>query len=208
MSDYLENNWIRLTRGLPANDFYQKLKKLYTSEDRHYHSFDHIEALLKLSEKHRNLLTSPKTVDFAIWYHDAIYDPSKSTNEEESAELARKDLMTLGVEIETIEECCSLIIATKSHQLSNELDSFDAQFLLDIDLSILAADDDRYDQYALQIREEYRIYPDELYKPGRKKVLLHFLEMKHIFKTELFQNLWEERAKENLHRELAQLELS
>lgn len=205
MSDYLENNWKELTEGLPTNDFYQNLRSLYSSKSRHYHNFKHIEALLKHSETHRNLLESPKTVDFAIWYHDAIYNASKSNNEEKSAQLAQENLVALGVDESVIENCYKLIIATKTHQLSEDLNTFDAQFLLDIDLSILAAERNKYLEYTRQIRKEYKIYPDLLYKPGRKKVLKHFLEMEHIYKTELFQDLWESKARENLKHELSLL---
>lgn len=207
MSDYLRNNWNDLTHDLPIikNEFYQHLTELYNSEDRFYHNLSHIEALLKLSEEHRHLLESQKSIDFVIWYHDAIYDASKSNNEEESAQLAKKDFAKLGLDANIIENCYDLIIATKTHQLSKDLDSFDSQFLLDIDLSILASERDQYIEYTQQIRKEYTIYPDSIYKEGRKKVLMHFLEMEHIYKTDLFQNLWESKAKENLSYEISLL---
>jgi predicted metal-dependent HD superfamily phosphohydrolase len=205
MSDYLRNNWKDLTEGLPKNMFYENLVKLYNSKGRSYHNLNHIEALLKLSDEYKHLLSSKKTIDFSIWYHDAIYDASKSNNEEKSAELARKDLTDLGLDAALIENCFNLIIATKAHQLSKETSSFDAQFLLDIDLSILAVDRDKYIEYTQHIRKEYRMYPNFLYKKGRKKVLNHFLEMEYIYKTELFKNLWEDKAKENLKYELSSL---
>lgn len=207
MSDYLLNNWNDLTHDLPIikTELYQNLTDLYNSEDRFYHNLSHIEALLKLSEEHRQLLESQKNIDFVIWYHDAIYDASKSNNEEESAQLAKKDLTKLGLDANIIENCYDLIIATKTHQLPKDLDSFDSQFLLDIDLSILASERDQYIEYTQHIRKEYTIYPDSIYKEGRKKVLRHFLEMEHIYKTELFQNLWEFRAKENLSYEISLL---
>ncbi|MDI3322235.1 hypothetical protein [Pinibacter soli] len=48
---------------------------------------------------------------------------------------------------------------------------------------------------------EYAIYPDLIYKPGRKQVLLHFLEMKRIFKTKEFYEKYETAARENLKKE-------
>ena len=62
-----------------------------------------------------------------------------------------------------------------------------------------------YDTYCQQVRKEYSIYPDFLYKPGRKKVLEHFLNMERIFKTTYFFDLYEAQARENLRRELSSL---
>ena len=52
------------------------------------------------------------------------------------------------------------------------------------------------------IRKEYAIYPDMLYNPGRKKVLQHFLTMDTIYKTAVYRDRYEQKAKENLQREL------
>jgi predicted metal-dependent HD superfamily phosphohydrolase len=64
---------------------------------------------------------------------------------------------------------------------------------------------ENYLAYAKDVRKEYSIYPDFIYKPGRKKILNHFLKMKRIFKTEFFFAKFEETAKENLNRELGLL---
>lgn len=205
MLSFLKNNWEDLTNELPIikNEYYQELTSLYNSKNRIYHNLNHIEALLKFSEEYKHLLNSPETIDFTIWYHDAIYDASKSNNEEKSAELAKLHLTQLGLSKQLIENCYKLIIATQTHTLNNSLNSFDAQFLLDIDLSILAAERKQYIEYTQQIRKEYKMHPDSLYNEGRKKVLKHFLEMENIYKTELFQNLWEEKAKENISYEMS-----
>ncbi len=204
-SEYLKNNWMNLTQDLPTvkNELFSNLIDLYNSEGRFYHNLNHIKALLKLSEEHRHLLELPEVVDFAIWYHDAVYNASKSNNEEKSAELAKTELTKLELKPDLIQNCFNLIVATKTHQLTNDFDSFDAQFLLDIDLSILASGNKTYAEYTTQIRKEYKIYPDFLYNKGRKKVLKHFLEMEYIYKTELFQQLWEDKARENLRIELS-----
>jgi len=64
---------------------------------------------------------------------------------------------------------------------------------------------DVYEQYCGQIRKEYSIYPDIVYKPGRKKVLIHFLNMEKIFKTSFFYDKYELQARANLESELKRL---
>jgi predicted metal-dependent HD superfamily phosphohydrolase len=46
------------------------------------------------------------------------------------------------------------------------------------------------------------MYPDFLYRPGRRKVLQHFLDMERIFKTEEFASKFEKQARVNLGWEL------
>lgn len=55
--------------------------------------------------------------------------------------------------------------------------------------------------YTKQIRKEYSIYPDFLYKPGRKKVLEHFLQLENIFKTDYFKTKYEVQARKNIESE-------
>jgi len=59
-----------------------------------------------------------------------------------------------------------------------------------------------YQAYTRQIRQEYHIYPDLLYKPGRKKVLQHFLKMPAIYVTPAFRDLYETTARQNIQAEL------
>jgi predicted metal-dependent HD superfamily phosphohydrolase len=92
-------------------------------------------------------------------------------------------------------------MATKRHEPSDdEIDLF-----TDADLSILGSSPDVYQLYSQQVRQEYSIYPDLLYKAGRKKMLLHFLEMEHIYKTSFFRNKYETTARRNLENELGGL---
>jgi len=88
------------------------------------------------------------------------------------------------------------------HHRSESSDQEDTNYLLDADLSVLGKDFETYLKYTQNIRKEYSIYPDFLYKPGRKKVLKHFLELESIFKTEYFKEKYEARAKENIAKEL------
>jgi predicted metal-dependent HD superfamily phosphohydrolase len=81
----------------------------------------------------------------------------------------------------------------------------DTNLFTDADLSILGKSWDAYSQYYQQVRKEYGFYPDLLYKPGRKKVLQHFLSMNSIYKTPFFKEKYEHSAIENLKHELTKL---
>ena len=141
-------------------------------------------------------------ISFSIFYHDVIYDSTSKVNEEKSAEFSKERLTSLGLNHEDIQKVYLQILATKSHKKS---DDEDTNFLLDTDLSILGKDDEVYLEYTKQIRKEYSIYPDFLYKPGRKKVLEHFLQLENIFKTDYFKRKYEVQARKNIEVELRNL---
>ena len=105
----------------------------------------------------------------------------------------------INVPTEIIENCKSQILATKTHQDNSDIDT---NLFIDADLSILGQDIETYKVYFQNVRQEYSIYPDIIYNPGRKKILQHFLEMDRIFKTDYFFAKFENQEKLNLHYEL------
>jgi predicted metal-dependent HD superfamily phosphohydrolase len=181
---------------------WQELEKLYTHKSRHYHCLKHLENLLRWMQEYQPEVQDWAAMVFAIFYHDAVYKVLKSDNEEKSAELAVKRLKQMHFPKERIDLCAAHILATKSHAKSENQDT---NLLLDVDLSILGADWNTYQQYTEQVRKEYSIYPDLIYKPGRKKVLQKFLERESIFKTPYFITRFETQARKNIQQEIDEL---
>lgn len=147
----------------------------------------------------KNTFSEWNIVVMALFYHDLVYKVSKKDNEEKSALRVAAVLQSLGVEPEKVSLCKEMIRATKAH-LSHPTEAIN--YFTDADLAILGAPVEVYEQYITNIRKEYSLYPDFLYKPGRKKVVLHFLSMSRIFKTDFFFQESEEPARVNLTREL------
>ncbi|KFF16842.1 hypothetical protein [Chryseobacterium sp. JM1] len=181
------------------NRFWQEIEKKYSEKGRHYHDLFHLENMFLELETVKEYIKDPVAVSYSVFYHDIIYDAASKSNEEKSALRAVERLQQLGLNAEMISKVSSQILATKSHQLS---DDSDTNYLLDADLSILGKDLEAYLDYTRKIRKEYSIYPDLLYKPGRRKVLKHFLELESIFKTSDFGERYEQKAKQNLTAEL------
>jgi predicted metal-dependent HD superfamily phosphohydrolase len=96
-----------------------------------------------------------------------------------------------------------LIRATRTHHA--DTDDADASVLLDADLCILGADEAVYDAYARAIRQEYAWVPDDEFRQGRTRVLQGFLQREQLFRLERMRRQYEERAKQNLMREIASL---
>lgn len=171
----------------------------YSEKHRHYHTLQHLENLLRELQGVKHFIADWDAVVFCLYYHDVVYNSSKSDNEEMSAQLALERMRSMGVPTDRIDRCWSTILATKAHAIDT---NSDINYFTDADLSILGAEPTIYAQYAAQVRKEYSIYPDVMYNMGRKKVLQHFLRMQRIFKTAYFYELYEQPARQNLQREL------
>lgn len=184
------------------DQYWQEIETAYKGPKRHYHKLTHLEQVFQQLLPLRAEIADWDTLLFSLFYHDIVYNVRRQDNEEKSAELAQERLQALVYPPERIEKCVAQIIATKSHTLSPNADT---NLFTDADLAILGQDWPIYHSYTQQVRREYAIYPDLLYKPGRRKVLQHFLDMERIFKTAHFYDLYEQKARVNLSQELAEL---
>ncbi|MDF4202581.1 hypothetical protein PXD56_06435 [Maribacter sp. SA7] len=184
------------------NTLWTEIEKNYSGNKRHYHTLQHLDNLLAQLTNVKEEIQNWDTILFTLYYHDIIYNATKSDNEEKSAELAEKRMKEISLSSEVIEQCKIQILATKSHFSSTNSDT---NYFTDADLSVLGQSWETYTLYYKNVRKEYAIYPSFIYNPGRKKVLLHFLSMDKIFKTDFFYNKFETQAKQNLQRELDSL---
>ena len=179
------------------------LRAAYDEPQRRYHTLAHIEdclarlaAISELSEHDRKLLT------LAIWWHDAVYDPTRGDNEALSAELAGHDLSALNVPASDVVEVQRLIMLTKGHEVGD--DDRLGRLLVSIDLSILGAEPSVYRAYARAVREEYAHVPEAAYRMGRAHILSSFLKAPRLFPDQAFAAL-EGPARANLQAEIAEL---
>jgi predicted metal-dependent HD superfamily phosphohydrolase len=180
-----------------AAHHWTQLSTLYTEPHRHYHHLGHIASSLSEFDAtgSNNFL-----IEGAIWFHDVIYDPKRGDNE--AASIAWfLDATSSWLDPRSATAITRLIEATDFRlPLSDDPDS---RLMVDIDLAILSASQDSYDDYCQAIRREYAHVSDEAFREGRAKVMAGFLE-RPIYRTEWFIGR-EERARENIVRELGRL---
>ncbi|WP_430411167.1 HD domain-containing protein [Kordia sp.] len=180
---------------------WEEIRDTYSEQKRQYHNLNHISHMLHFAENDQADLVDYDMLQFAIWYHDIVYKATKSNNELKSAKFAEKQLKCLQIDPKRIENCANLIISTKKHEILNTQNQ-DNAYLLDFDLAILGTTWETYEAYTQKIRKEYSMFPNFMYKKGRKKVLQHFLERPRIYYTEKYHDLWETNARKNIQREL------
>ena len=194
--------WRELGAATGSDDLYDQLVACYSEPHRKYHTIQHLNECLTHLESVCSLANHPDEVEMALWFHDAIYDTSRKDNEKRSAEWARDSVLAVGVSREKADRIYELIMATMHNAAPS---GKDAEVLIDIDLGILGAEASRFDDYEVQVREEYSWVPESLYRAARRKVLEQFVSREWIYSTEPFRNKYEAQARDNIARSLARL---
>ncbi|WP_199320699.1 hypothetical protein [Leptolyngbya sp. FACHB-261] len=186
-----------------SQDVLEKLIRAYSSPHRFYHNLTHIEDCFTIFEQAKSLATHPEEIELAIWFHDAVYDPRGSANEQKSAEWAQFVINQSGLGNAIVERVSRLILATRHNA---KLKDRDAQILIDVDLSILGREEDTFWRYEENIRKEYAWVPESLFRQKRVEILRSFLNRQHIYHLDEYRERFEARARANLMQAIARLE--
>jgi predicted metal-dependent HD superfamily phosphohydrolase len=191
--------------AMPANismALYDDIIARYNETHRYYHTLQHLtECLAKLTEL-SDFAKQPAEIEIALWFHDAIYEPTQYDNEQLSAEWAKSAILAAGLSETLAERVYDLIMATQHHVQPNDDDT---QILIDVDLAVLGADSERFREYEQQIRQEYAFVPEATFRIKRAEILQRLLTQKTIFNTPLFIQRYEQTARANLNLALEQL---
>lgn len=189
--------------------FQANLITLYSTPNRHYHNFEHVQHCLREAhELCENVSLDGRQramLEFAIWFHDAVYDPRQTdgVNETESSSLAHAYLSSFNDALYRDMACPVGLMIQATAQHMDEHDLVQAgPYFLDIDLSILGQKWETYEKYAKNIRKEYSWVDRADYVKGRVAVLENFLAAKQIYRTEYFRNKYEAIARRNIQWEI------
>jgi len=186
----------------------EALRARYCEPGRHYHSWEHIEALLRHYRRWEAHFHRPAPVLWALYWHDAIYDPQARDNEEQSAVLLEREAQG-HQPADDIAFAATIVRATTAHKVPGSLspeDAADTALFLDLDLSILGAPVHIYDRYETGIRKEYAFVPEPAFRAGRGAILKGFLARERLYLTDLAHAAWDASARANLTRAIAALE--
>ncbi len=207
-AENLKGDWLSLFPAISQTDeksgkIFDYLVQKYSEPHRCYHNLSHVNSLLGAAESFKEKFTDYGSVKLAIWFHDAVYQPKRADNEAKSARLAAASLEKLETPEELIEKTRRMILATEKHE-AERLD-FDGKLFLDLDLGILGADEETYDEYRRAIRQEYSFVPFFLYCRSRRRILENFLSREFLYFTEEMREKCERRARQNIANEIKEL---
>lgn len=190
--------------GPDPEPYGRELLERWSEPQRRYHTVDHLVDVLARATELTAYADDPDTVALAVWFHDAVYRPDRSENEERSADLARRALSEAGVPDDRASEVVRLVRLTITHDPA--LGDANGEVLCDADLAVLAGDPSSYASYAAAVRAEYAFVPDADFRDGRAAVLRQLLDLPELFRTPYGQEHWERTARRNLTTELELLE--
>ena len=215
---WLLSAWVRSAIGAGATASPDEIRAVgarlidrWSGPGRHFHTLKHLADVLAHVDELADETHDPEVVRLAAWYHGAIFDTANSVayagrggeNELESAELARTELLALGVPEARAQRAANLVIALRRH--SPTPGDFDCAVLCDADLAMLAAEPQRYKTYLRDIRAEYSHLPVDEYVRARIRILTRLLEHRTLFTSPLGA-AWEGPARQNVAAELHRLE--
>jgi predicted metal-dependent HD superfamily phosphohydrolase len=189
--------WMRVS-GREGRSVYETVAARYEEAHRHYHTLAHIAACLTELGQTQVDDESRNRIELAIWFHDAVYDVPAKNNEVRSAEFFKKIATEHGVEPTLTEDVIQMIKATAKHEIPPHCDTYAMRLLLDIDLSILGATPERFQEYNENIRQEYASVPNLIYVMKRKQALRRFLDRPNLFFTPEFCQRYEQQARTNI----------
>ena len=190
----------------PAQRLGRRLIAAWSRWPRRYHGSAHLLACLQALEAVATQCEHPNAVAWALWFHDAVYWPWSRRNEQRSADWARDSALALGLPAGFAQRVHALVMATAHLAAPAGDEGIDADWVVDIDLGILGQAPATYERYARDVRREYFWITRSRFRRGRAAVLSHFLAQPTIYRTPHFRQLLEDRARDNLQRELAALE--
>ncbi|MFJ5308497.1 hypothetical protein [Streptomyces sp. NPDC088350] len=208
--DALRARWTRALEGARApaggpdpEPYAENLLARWQEPQRRYHTLTHLTAVLDHVDVLAKHAADPDVVRLAAWFHDAVYLPDRSENEERSARLAERALAEAGVPQDRTAEVARLVRLTVTHAPAD--DDRDGQVLCDADLAILAAPPSAYAAYTAAVREEYHFVPNDAFREGRSAILRQLLALPRLFRTPYGSAEWEATARYNLRGELEML---
>jgi len=200
---YLKPIWtsLFLKGNSCVNESWEELIAAYRG--RAYHNLTHVAYMLNMLKVYKaytgdELKTSEKDILLAIFTHDVVYDvyALEGENEQESSLFIDRIGAWLALDINP-REAMSMVMST-----AQASDKLGVSLVRDLDLAILATSDIcMWYKYCKGIREEYKNIPEQEYNAKRIEFLQSMLK-KQIFHIAFFFNKFEEKAKENLQKEI------
>jgi len=195
-----------LTAALPAQVQFDLLRRM-GSPERHYHGLDHLAALW-IRHKRYGVGTPfvsrrlSRLIACAILFHDAVYDPTRTDNEQRSAALWEKSA-PMGLSRRDVDWVANTIRATADHLAPypvRTLRQRARRWLLDLDLTPLGDEPGTFDRNTRALRAEYRHLAEPEWRHQRTAFLRKVQNARGLYHSHPIAAAFAPRARRNLSR--------
>ncbi|MCP4982651.1 MAG: hypothetical protein GY935_19410 [Gammaproteobacteria bacterium] len=176
---------------------HKQLLYAYNEPQRHYHTLAHIEHCLGMFDSCESLVDNPDALEIAVWFHDVIYEPEKSDNEANSAELYLE--LSEGVHATELRQLVARLIIATLHD-GSPLEDSDARYMIDIDLSSFGLAWEEFERDSQNLRAEKPGLSDADYYHKLADFRSKLLSRDRFFYTEFFCQRYEQQVQDNLSR--------
>lgn len=183
----------------------ESLEAAYAEPHRSYHSVTHIIDLLQKLQKFAEAghADQPYLIAHAILWHDFVY--TKGVADSINVEQSAQSFLASSVKLNTDEKgiVARMIRATDGHAMTVSAESVEANdmaLFLDLDLSILAADAERYATYEKGVAFEYNQYPLAAFARGRADFLETYAKKNPLYFHPATAELYTGLATDNMRR--------
>ena len=192
--------WQRVKAKGDPDKVFDQISAYYSQAHRFYHTLEHIRFCLELLDQFKGVVDDFDALEWAIWFHDLVYNIPGPDNEARSAEFAMQTARYADLDEDFALRVGRYIMITKGHKVGKKA-PLEEKIVCDIDLAILGQASEVYDQYERNIWREFgTVYPRQAYCKGRSSFLDEIGRSKKIFLTPLFKKRFDCAAKANLAR--------
>ena len=184
---------------MDVNLVYDDLVTHYNEPGRCYHDLNHLTHCLREFDRAAVGMEIPNAVELALWFHDAVYVPGATDNEQRSADLFfqwRRTWFSPAL----VDKVCDFILITMHRQ---NPEKGDESYMVDIDLSSFGEHWPIFLRDTWNVRKEQAHVPDAIYYPAHARFLKMLLNRPRIFHTDFFYEKYEEAARQNINRLLS-----
>jgi pantetheine-phosphate adenylyltransferase len=143
------------------------LLSMWNESHRSYHTLNHLNDVIDQINENKSKYSEKEyeKLMLAALFHDCVYNPMSSTNEEDSAQFFIE--CCLDKTNSDVLEVKQIILDTKTHQSTTNL----SETFNHYDMSIVERDFNQLLEWERGISEEFSVYTKDQYKVGRLKFL-------------------------------------
>jgi predicted metal-dependent HD superfamily phosphohydrolase len=144
---------------------------MWNESHRHYHNLNHLNDLIEQINENKSNYSQREyeKMTLAALFHDCVYDPMSSDNEEKSAQFFME--CVIDKSNTDLLEVKQMILDTKTHQATTNL----SEKFNQLDMNIVERDFNQLLEWETGIYNEYKAF-GEKYKEGRLKFLESLLD--------------------------------